>query len=190
VEKGGRKMTVKCINNDRAEEFLTVGRKYLVSVENDGRTYKIHECDNGTYMYASASRFKEVTTPLIQKVIYNPPATIIIWDDGTKTIAKCDEHDTYNAEKGLLICMAKKAYGGKMVREEMDKWKVETKTAEPKKKIVVCVGNTCESELTIGKEYEAKKEAPATKTYYIKDDRGEEHWYYKSRFVDIEEQNR
>ena len=49
----------------------------------------------------------------IKKVIYNKPATIVLWDDGTKTVVKCDEHDTYDPEKGLLIAILKKIYGNK-----------------------------------------------------------------------------
>ena len=29
----------------------------------------------------------------IKNVIFNPPATIVFWKDGTKTIVKCGEHD-------------------------------------------------------------------------------------------------
>lgn len=47
----------------------------------------------------------------IKKVIYNNPATIVIWEDGTKTVVKCQEGDTFDPEKGLLMCIAKKAYG-------------------------------------------------------------------------------
>lgn len=47
----------------------------------------------------------------IKKVVYNDPATIVMWADGTKTVVKCNEGDTFDPEKGLLLCIAKKAYG-------------------------------------------------------------------------------
>lgn len=47
----------------------------------------------------------------IEKVIYNPPATIVLWKDKTKTIVKCHEDDVYDKEIGLLKCIVKKAYG-------------------------------------------------------------------------------
>ena len=34
--------------------------------------------------------------PGIKKVIFNDPATVVIWDDGTKTVVKCSEGDTYS----------------------------------------------------------------------------------------------
>jgi len=46
-----------------------------------------------------------------KNVIFAPPATIVYWDDGTKTVVKCNEPDTFNKEKGLLLCFAKKAMG-------------------------------------------------------------------------------
>lgn len=49
----------------------------------------------------------------IKKVIYNNPATIVLWEDGTKTIVKCQDNDTYDPEKGLAMCFAKKALGNK-----------------------------------------------------------------------------
>ena len=47
----------------------------------------------------------------IKDVIYNDPATIIFWTDGSKTVVKCRERDTYDPEKGLAMCIVKKFYG-------------------------------------------------------------------------------
>ena len=55
----------------------------------------------------------EKKLPGIEKVISQAPATIVIWDDGSKTVVKCGDHDTYDPEKGLAICIAKKALGNK-----------------------------------------------------------------------------
>ena len=52
-----------------------------------------------------------ITAPRSKRVIFNPPATICIWPDGTKTVVKCHEGDTYSRKTGLLMCIAKKAYG-------------------------------------------------------------------------------
>ena len=48
--------------------------------------------------------------PAIQKVIFNDPATIVIWADGTKTVVKCD-CELYDPEKGLAMAISKKALG-------------------------------------------------------------------------------
>lgn len=49
----------------------------------------------------------------VEKVVYNDPATIVIWNDGTKTVVKCHEEDRYDPEKGFLLCCAKKLFGNK-----------------------------------------------------------------------------
>lgn len=47
----------------------------------------------------------------VEKVIFNKPATIVFWSDGTKTVVKCGENDTYDKEKGFFIACAKKLFG-------------------------------------------------------------------------------
>lgn len=47
----------------------------------------------------------------IKKVVYNAPATIIFWNDGTKTIVKCQPGDAYSKETGLAMAIVKKACG-------------------------------------------------------------------------------
>ena len=47
------------------------------------------------------------------KVIYNDPATIAFWSDGTKTIVKAQSGDIFDPEKGLAMVIAKKACGNK-----------------------------------------------------------------------------
>lgn len=49
----------------------------------------------------------------IKKVIFNAPATIIFWNDGTKTVVKCQEGDVYDKEKGFAMCVTKKFFGNK-----------------------------------------------------------------------------
>ena len=49
----------------------------------------------------------------IKKVIFNNPATIVFWGDGTKTVVKRQKGDRYDKEKGLAMCIAKKALGNK-----------------------------------------------------------------------------
>lgn len=46
----------------------------------------------------------------IKKVIFNNPATIVIWDNGTKTVVKC-ENEKFDPEKGLAMAITKKLLG-------------------------------------------------------------------------------
>ena len=47
----------------------------------------------------------------IKKVIFNPPATIIIWANGEKTVSKCGPNDDWDPEKGFAIAMLKHYVG-------------------------------------------------------------------------------
>lgn len=47
----------------------------------------------------------------IRKVIFNDPATIVLWSDGSKTVVKCGPEDIYDMEKGLAMAIVKKMAG-------------------------------------------------------------------------------
>lgn len=51
--------------------------------------------------------------PTITKVIFNDPATIVFWSDGTKTVVKTQNGETFDPEKGLAMSIAKRAFGNK-----------------------------------------------------------------------------
>lgn len=58
----------------------------------------------------------------IEKVIFNDPATIVIWKDGTKTVVKAT-NEKYDPEKGLAMAITKKALGNKgNYFETIKKW--------------------------------------------------------------------
>lgn len=75
---------------------------------------------------------REFILPAIKNVYFNPPATVVLWDDGTKTVVKCQDGDTYSKETGLALCMAKKAMGNSSKFNDIfKKWIPEEK--KPKK---------------------------------------------------------
>lgn len=51
--------------------------------------------------------------PTIKKVIFNDPATIVIWTDNVKTVVKCGEGDIFDPEKGLAMAISKRFFGNK-----------------------------------------------------------------------------
>ena len=67
--------------------------------------------------------FSQFKVPKIKNVIYNDPATIVFWYDGTKTVVKAGNGDVYNPEVGLAMAIAKKALGNKgNYNNVMKKW--------------------------------------------------------------------
>lgn len=51
--------------------------------------------------------------PEIKKVIFNECATIVLWEDNTKTVVKAQDGDEFDPEKGLAMAISKKALGNK-----------------------------------------------------------------------------
>lgn len=59
----------------------------------------------------------------IKKVIFNDPATIVLWEDGTKTVVKVQEGEIFDPEKGLAMAISKKALGNEgNYYNEIGKW--------------------------------------------------------------------
>lgn len=59
----------------------------------------------------------------IKKVHFNPPVTVVLWEDGTKTIVRAQEGDDFDPEKGLAMAISKKALGNKgNFNEVFKKW--------------------------------------------------------------------
>ena len=88
-------------------------------------TKKVYSSLNGHYFI-----------PEIRKVIYNPPATIILWEDETKTVVKCCETDVYDPEKGFAMAVIKKLCGNEsaLFHKLFKTWVLESKDA-PKESI-------------------------------------------------------
>ena len=81
-----------------------VKRKYNLEINSSIRTFTVSDL-----------WLKQNTTnlPEIKDVIFNEPATIILWADGTKTVVKCQEGEGYDPEKGMAMAISKKALGNK-----------------------------------------------------------------------------
>ena len=92
--------------------------------------------------------------PDIRRIVFNDPATIVFWDDGTKTVVKTCEGDKFERYMGFAAACMKKMFGStsraKAIMNECDqdlmKWdeiatspkcsKPEPKEKQPKQKTV------------------------------------------------------
>lgn len=64
-----------------------------------------------------------MTAASIKNVIFNPPATIVFWTDGSKTVVKCNAKDEFDPEKGLAMAIAKRCAGNSDdFYKEIKKW--------------------------------------------------------------------
>lgn len=72
--------------------------------------YTAYKQQKVTY-YSSGQELAAATKLSIKKIIFNGPATVVMWTDGTKTVVKCREGDKYDCEKGIFAACAKKLLG-------------------------------------------------------------------------------
>lgn len=84
--------------------------------------------------------FKPVFSPKItinaKKIIFNPPATIILWEDGDKTVVKCSKNEIFDPEKGIAMCMLKKLLTRdcyNKMRKEASNWIKERQVGDESK---------------------------------------------------------
>ena len=111
--------TVHC-NINNAENIIGSLKKYEmrpVSIEYSGYEDNHYTDNELTLTLENWIKFDKDyiidTKEDIEKVIFNDPATIVYWKDGTKTVVKCQDGDVYDKEKGLAMCVTKKFFGNK-----------------------------------------------------------------------------
>lgn len=75
------------------------------------------------YNYNNRNNYLRVYPLQIEKVVFNPPATIILWADKTKTVVKCQDGEPFDPEKGMTMAFMKKVYGNTgAFNKEINKW--------------------------------------------------------------------
>lgn len=67
----------------------------------------ILNCVYGTVMMNNTSMVAEK----IDKVIFDNPATVILWKDGTRTVVHAQDGEPYDKEKGFAMAVCKKIFG-------------------------------------------------------------------------------
>lgn len=87
----------------------------MTVAEIDGHTHKMEETMysfHDRWLRPAKFEFREKGLG-IERVLFNNPATIVFWTDGTKTVVKCRKGDVWDAEKGLAMACAKKLMGNR-----------------------------------------------------------------------------
>jgi hypothetical protein len=113
---------------------LEVGKSYNI-VADGTTTYNspVTVVKINTFNYNSTWRKITKATPVnsarpkdgLNKVIFDEWAgvTVALWCDGTKTIVRCQEGDTFDKEKAVALCYMKKVLGNRgSFNETLKKW--------------------------------------------------------------------
>lgn len=112
---------------------VTISTKELNTIILRKKNKRRNEMSNNYdyYKARSTERVYPKPMPTIKKVIFNYPATIVLWSDGSKTVVKCQDGDIYDPEKGLAMAISKKALGNKgNYCNEFKKWLPEDEEEE------------------------------------------------------------
>lgn len=126
MKQDSKNYKVECVGYKRDERYFTIGKVYDVvdgKITND-RGYTYRGCNDIIKFLSGWYDFEKVADHnIISRVIFNDPATIILWSDGTKTVAKTHGNDAFDPEKGFAVACAKKLLGnGGAFRTELAKW--------------------------------------------------------------------
>ena len=99
--------------NDLRNILMNVKYKFNLKGRDDGLDAFLYSCVDYDKCFKPKAPKPVPYIPEIKNVIFNEPATIVIWSDGTKTVVKCQEGEGYDPEKGLAMAISKKALGNK-----------------------------------------------------------------------------
>ena len=107
-------------------KFNTTRGEFTIDIPKGiGKTI-VREFDDLTPDYQFIAQIDAIFTELLEykmsknhipisarKVIFNEPATIVYWHDGSKTVVKCQDDDSFDPEVGYAMCCLKKLLGNK-----------------------------------------------------------------------------
>lgn len=101
---------------EMAKEFINFGKRY--------GGYGFLPTNYAAISVATINQDQKPRLDLgIKNVIFNEPATIVLWNDGTKTVVKVQDGDVFDPEKGLTMAIVKKLLGNQgNYYNELKKW--------------------------------------------------------------------
>ena len=99
---GGIEELRSAIENIGRTDAVDYSKTYVLAARGNGKTKFVQEAIN-----AYNKKWD------IERVIFNDPATIVFWGDGSKTVVKCRKGDKFNKETGLAMAICKHIAGDK-----------------------------------------------------------------------------
>jgi len=105
------------MNDDKADalRYALEGNKIEQIVTDELHNKVFSNARGGGKTWATAKWCKSIEarwkTKPYKKVIYNPPATVVIWNDDTKTIVKTTDGEKFDPERGFLQAYYEKHNG-------------------------------------------------------------------------------
>jgi len=110
---------IRLCNSDKAPLPITGNDTILYGNGSSEITKRLGNGDTLNLRIAPAIEWKGILSG-IEKIIFNDRTTILLWMDGTKTIATCRPEDPYSKETGVMICALKKILGNRDLHKLLD----------------------------------------------------------------------
>jgi len=84
--------------------FMTVGNPIIV---------------DGTITWTDSSVPPTPSFPNVEKIIFNPPCTIVLWSDKTKTVVRCTKDNQFDEDAGFATAFIKRFYGSRRAYQKL-----------------------------------------------------------------------
>lgn len=127
------------LRNDmlKSSEALKVAMNSVYGLNSHSKTLEYAANDIEETIKTLYNKMYKLEQKYIESVIFNDPATIVFWNDGTKTVVKV-QNEKFDPEKGLAMAIAKKYFGNHgNYYNEFKKWLPveEAKWKDPVEKV-------------------------------------------------------
>ena len=113
IERNANRMRINGIDVLFTDDLLVEKEYPLYRIELVYKKPILHHIYANNNLFFSPSEININNIPEVKKVIFNDPATIVYWKDGTKTVVKCQNGDDFDPEKGFAMAFLKKCWGNK-----------------------------------------------------------------------------
>ena len=117
------------MTTEYSTDYFYIGGKRVITVEIPLETPLDKEIESSEY-YKFSKGYK---IPEVREIRYNGPATIVFWEDNTKTVVKMQPDELYyDPDKAFAMAVCKKLFGNKFNRHLTKAQKAFEKSCEEK----------------------------------------------------------
>ena len=113
IERNANRVTINGIYVSFTHDLIVEKEYPLYRIELVHKKPILHHIYANNNLFFSPNEININNIPEVKKIIFNDPATIVYWKDGTKTVVKCQKGDVFDSEKGFAMAFLKKCWGNK-----------------------------------------------------------------------------